>query len=404
MRILILTQHFTPEITAARSRLHPIAELLAKRGHEVEVLTAVPNHPQGVIREEFRGKLVARRELDGFRVRHVWVWASPRKTMSTRLRLYGSYATMATIAGFVSSKPDVIFASSPPLPVAAAAMAVAFRHRVPWVMDVRDLWPEVAVVLGELNDSRMIRAAERLEKRLYRSAAAIVTVTDSFCSDIAAKTSDGAKISVIRNGTTPLWLGLGGTEVNRIPLGLPTNRFVWTYAGNVGIAQGLEVAIDAAAELDDGYQLLIIGSGPMLERMKQRAEALPPGRVVFHDLVEPALAAHYLRASDATLVPLASLPEMEKFVPSKLFDCCAVGRPVILAAEGESRQLAERAGAVYPVPPGDPGALATAVRELRSDPELRKELGERGSAFASQFLRERQIGRLEEVLRAVAED
>lgn len=398
MRVLIFSQHFTPEITAARSRLHPIAELLAARGHEVEVLTAVPNHPQGVVQEGFRHKVSVRRELDGFGVRYMWVRASPKKTVWNRLLLYGSYATTATLAGFVSRRPDVIFASSPPLPVAAAARAVAIRHRVPWVMDVRDLWPEAAVILGELTNRRMIRFAERLERRLYASAAAIVTVTDAFRSDIAAKTEDEGKISVVHNGTTPLWLDMGEAEVSRSELGLPADRFVWTYAGNVGIAQGLEVAVDAAAQLGEGFQLLIIGGGPMLDDIKARADKLPPGRVAFRGLVEPALAAKYLRASDATLVTLAARPELAKFVPSKLFDCCAVGRPVILAAEGESRQLAAEAEAVYAVPPGDPGALADAVRTLQGDASLRQRLGERGRTFAMDFLRERQIEQLERIL------
>ena len=402
MRVLILTQHFTPEITAARSRLHPIAELLAARGHEVEVLTAVPNHPQGVIQEGFRHKAVVRRRLDGFDVRYVWVRASPRKTMANRLLLYGTYATMATLAGFASRRPDVIFASSPPLPVAAAARAIAIRHRVPWVMDVRDLWPEAAVVLGELSNERMIRAAERLERRLYASAAAIVTVTDAFRSDIAERTDDDAKISVIRNGTTPLWLDMSNAEVSREQLGLASDRFIWTYAGNVGIAQGLEAAVEAAALLDDEVQLLIIGSGPVLDAVKARAADLPPGRVSFHGLVEPALAAQYLRASDATLVSLAARPELAKFVPSKLFDCCAVGRPVILAAEGESRQLAADAEAVCPVAPGDPAALADAVRRLAADSDLRERLGRQGRSFAMQFLRERQIEQLEQVLQEAA--
>jgi glycosyltransferase involved in cell wall biosynthesis len=398
MRVLILTQHFTPEITAARSRLHPIAELLAARGHEVEVLTAVPNHPQGVVEPEFRRKLVAHRELDGFDVRYVWVRASPNKTMVNRLLFYGSYAAMATLAGAFSRRPDVIFASSPPLPVAAAARALAVRHRVPWVMDVRDLWPEAAVVLGELSNERLIRAAERLERRLYASAAAIVTVTDAFRSDIAAKTGDAAKISVIPNGTTRMWIEAGEAEPDREGLGLPADRFVWTYAGNVGIAQGMEAAVDAAAELGEGFQLLIIGAGPQLDEVKTRAEALPPGQVAFEGLVQPDLAARYLRASDATLVSLAARPELAKFVPSKLFDCCAVGRPVILAAEGESRRLAADSEAVYPVSPGDPPALAAAVRELAADAGLRERLGASGREFAKRYLRERQIEELEQVL------
>ncbi len=398
MRVLILTQHFPPEITAASARIHPIARMLAKRGHDVEVLTAVPNHPEGVIQEGFRHRAVVRRELDGFVVRHVWVHASPHKTLRSRVLFYGTYAAMATLAGSASRRPDVVFASSPPLPVAAAASMVAARHRVPWVMDVRDLWPEAAVVLGELNNPRMIRAAERLERCLYASAAAIVTVTEPFRADIVAKTENAAKISVIPNGTTQLWMRAGNTEVDRSELAMPEDRFVWTYAGNVGIAQDLETAVSAAAELGEEYQLLVIGGGPLLERVKEQARGVGSGQVAFRDPVQPAQAARFLRASDATLVPLGAQPALSKFVPSKLFDCCAVGRPVILAAGGESLRLVAEAEAAYPVAPGQPGDLAAAVRALREDWGLRERLGRQGRAFAAGYLRERQVERLEHVL------
>jgi glycosyltransferase involved in cell wall biosynthesis len=199
-----------------------------------------------------------------------------------------------------------------------------------------------------------------------------------------------------------MWIEAGEVDPDRAGLGLPADRFVWTYAGNVGIAQGMEAAVDAAAELGDGFQLLIIGAGPQLDAVKARAEDLPAGQVAFHGLVEPSLAARYLRASDATLVSLAARPELAKFVPSKLFDCCAVGRPVILAAEGESRRLAADSGAVYPVAPGDPAALAAALRELAGDPGLRERLGASGREFASRYLRERQIEALERVLEGAA--
>lgn len=401
MRILILTQHFTPEVTAARSRLHPIAELLARGGDEVEVICEVPSHPEGVVQQGYRRRAVVKRELDGFQVRHVWVRASPAKTTASRLLFYGTYAVMGTVVGSLRRRPDVVLCSSPPLPAAAAAALVAARHRVPWVFDVRDPWPEAAVALGELTNPRMIRVAERLERRLYVSAAAIVTVTEPFRADIAAKADDPAKITVIPNGTTPMWLEAGEAEVDRAALDLPEDRFVWTYAGNVGIAQGLEAAIEAADQLGDGFQLMVIGEGPLLGRLRERAKALAPGQVVFRDLMQPAEAARHLRASDASLVPLGAQPELAKFVPSKLFDCCALGRPVIVAAAGEAPRLVAESEAALTVPPEDAAALAAAVRRLRDEPELGARLGERGREFAAGYLRERQVDRLREVLRAV---
>lgn len=398
MRILIFSQYFTPEVTAARARVHPIAQHLAERGHTVEVICEVPNHPEGVVQEGYRGRLQVRRELDGFGVRHVWVRTSPVKTMRSRALLYGTYTAAAMVAGGTGPRPDVILVSSPPLPAAVAAATVAKRFRAPWVMDIRDPWPEAAVALGELSNARVIDLLERLEKRLYASAAAIVTVTEPFRADIAAKVDDPGKITIVPNGTTRKWMEAGEADVNRAELDLPADRFVWTYAGNLGIAQGLGAAVEAAAKLGDGYQLQLVGAGPVRERLEARAAQLPAGAVVFRGLVEPEMAARYLRASDANLVSLGAQPELSKFVPSKLFDCCAVGRPVILSAAGEPQRLAAAADSALPIPPEDSAALVDALRQLQAEPELRTRLSANGRGFAAGYLREDQVARLESVL------
>ncbi len=398
MRILLISQYFAPEVTAASFRMVPIAEMLAERGHEVEVICEAPNHPEGVFHDGFGRRPLQRREASGYSVRHVWVRTSPVKTTRTRLAFYGSFASAATLAGLSTRRPDVIFSTSPPLPATAAAMAVGRLRRAPWVMDVRDLWPEAAVALGELTNPRVIRAMERLERRLYGSATAITTVTEPFRERIAAKTDEPGKISVIPNGTTRMWVEAGEQDPEREALGVPAEPFVWTYAGNLGIAQGLETAVGAARLLGDGFRLELVGDGPRRESLKEAAAGLPEGAVAFRGLVAPAEAARRLRASDAILVSLGDEPELRMFVPSKMFDGCAVGRPVILAAEGESRRLGEAAQAVLPVGPGDPEALAGAVRRLREDAGLRERLVERGRPFAAEHLRERQVERLEQVL------
>jgi glycosyltransferase involved in cell wall biosynthesis len=398
LRVLIFSQYFTPEVTAARARVHPIAQYLAERGHEVEVICELPNHPEGVVQEGYRGKVQVRRSFDGFGVRYVWVKTSPVKTTLSRLLLYGTYTASATVGGVLGRRPDVILVSSPPLPAAVAAMSVALRFRVPWVMDVRDPWPEAAVALGELSDPRVIRLLERLEKRLYRSAAAIITVTEPFRADIAGKVVDPGKITIVPNGTTRRWIEAGEGDIDRAELDLPSDRFIWTYAGNLGIAQGLGTAVEAAGKLGAGFQLQLVGAGPVREKLEARVAELPADTVVFRGLVEPALAARYLRASDANLVSLGAQPELSKFVPSKLFDCCAVGRPVILSAAGEPQRLAAAAEAAIPIPPEDRDALVGALRKLRDDPGLRAKLSADGRKFAQGYLREDQVQRLETVL------
>jgi colanic acid biosynthesis glycosyl transferase WcaI len=402
VRVLVFSQFFPPEVTAGAVRVQGFADALCAAGHDVTVVCEMPNHPTGVVLPAYRGRLVRRRRAGRLRAWYVAVLTSPVKSTRTRLMFYASYAGMAGAAGLLSRRHDVILASSPPLPVGAAAALVARRQRAPWVLDVRDLWPDAAVAAGELSDPRMLGFAQGLERRLYKAATAITTTTEPFRQDILQRTAPGARVAVLPNGTTRLWLDAGDFEVDRRALGLPEDRFVWAYAGNVGLVQGLEVAIDAAVQLGDDFQLLIVGDGPMRAALEARSRQLPPGRVAWRPLVPPEIAARYLGASDALLVSLAGHPILSSFVPSKLFDYCAVGRPVIVAAGAEPRRLATGAAAGLGVAPGDSDALAAAVRRLRDDPALRERLGTAGRAFATANLRERQNERMCELLEEVA--
>ena len=402
MRVLVLSQYFTPELTAGAARVHAFAARLAAVGHAVHVICEVPNHPTGVIAEGYGRRPFETRSLDGFDVTYVWVPASTNKTTRSRLAAYGSYAAMASVRGALSRRPDVVFASSPPLPVGAAGRAVALIHRVPFVLDVRDLWPAAAVAVGELRGERAIRAASRLEHSLYRHAAAITTPSERSREQMAEAGVDLDKIHLLPSGTTQEWLDLGEIQVERAPLGLSDEEFVWTYAGNIGLAQDLGSAIRAAAELGTGYRLVVVGDGPLLTDMQELAARVAPDRVRFTGLVPRAASGRYLRASDALLVSLAKAPGLEYAVPSKLYDCCAVGRPVVVAASGEARRLASAHGIALTVAPGDPGSLAAAVRRLRDDGHLRDELGAAGKRFAQEHLREHQADRLAAILASVS--
>lgn len=397
MRILIVSQYFEPELTAASIRIGAFARGLAAAGHEVDVLCEVPNHPVGVVAAGYSGKLKVDREEDGFRVRHVWVHASPSKRARHRLLSYASFAAMATTAGSAMPRPDVIVASSPPLSVGVVGALLASRFRVPLVFDVRDLWPEVAVALGELPEGPVLRFAERLERWLYRRADAVTTPTRPFRDHIAAVAGPGTSAEVVGNGTDARWIAAGQAEPDRASAGLDASRFSWTYAGNIGLSQDLGTAIAAASELGDGFDLLLLGDGtskPALEAMAASSN----GSVRFRDSVPAEQAMQIMRASDALLVSLADRPELGRSVPIKLYDSCAVGRPVVLAAPGEPRRLAGESGAALVVPPEDPGALAAAIRRLRDDPELARSIADAGVDFARANLRELGVAELEALL------
>lgn len=398
MRVLIVTQYFSPELTAASLRLEPIAAGLARRGHEVEVVCEFPSHPHGIIPPEYRGRVRVRESGGGYAVTRVWTRASPSKRARARLASYASFAVAATAAGATLSRVDAILASSPPLPVGEVGSLLARRHRCPWVLDVRDLWPQAPLALGELEPGRASRVAEALERHLYRAADAVTTPTPSFAAHIAAIAGERDKVHVIANGTTREWLAAGEAEPDREAAGLPADRFVWTYAGNLGLSQDLEVAIEAAALLGEGYELLLLGDGTRREALERYAAERPGGIVRFRDAVPPVEAMAIMRASDALLVALADVPALGRSIPVKLYDSCAIGRPVIVAAPGEVRALAEQQRAGLTIDPGDPAALAAAVRSLASSAATRERLATSGREFARQSLRETGVEQIEGVL------
>ena len=401
MRILIATQYFAPEVTAAPLRLEPLAAGLAARGHQVEVVCEIPNHPRGIVHPGFPRRPLTTRERDGYRVRYVWVRASPSKRARARLAAYATYAFSATAIGSALSRPDVVFASSPPLSVGAVGAALATRYRVPLVFDVRDLWPQIALALGELEPGPVARGAARLERWLYRHSVAVTTPTAAFRDHIAAIAGSAEKVHVLANGTTRAWLAAGEGPSDRGSIGLPDDVFVWTYAGNLGLSQDLEAAIEAAALLGDDYALLLLGDGTSRQRLEELAAGRGAGTVLFMDSVPVAEAMQIMRASDALLVSLAAHVELGRSVPVKLYDSCAVGRPVIVAAPGEPRRLMQEAGAALTLDPGDPVALADAVSSLRDDSALGERLADAGRSFAAKHLREDGVEQLERLLEEV---
>jgi putative colanic acid biosynthesis glycosyltransferase WcaI len=397
LRILIATQYFIPEITAGANRVHAFASGLTARGHEVEVLCEVPSHPAGIVEPGYGRRFVDRREMDGFTVNYVWVRTSPSKARRVRIENYGSYAATATLVGAGKRGVDTVIASSPPLPVGMVGASLALRHRVPWILDVRDVWPDLALVVGEVTEtSTLLRLARRLEHSLYRSATAITTTSEGFAKKIAGR-GGGEKVTLIPNGTTEVFLEEGRRPADRSAVD-DSEEFVWTHAGNLGLVHGLDAAVGAAGELGAGFRLLLLGEGPRRAALQRMAEEAPEANVAFRRPVPVAECAKVMRASDALLVSVSGMRGLEATVASKLYDCCAVGRPVIVAAEGETRRLAEEAEIALCLPPDDVQALASAVRELRESPELRERLASRARAFAEANSRERGVETLARVL------
>jgi glycosyltransferase involved in cell wall biosynthesis len=393
LRVLLLSQYFPPEVGATQSRMQSFAEYLAARGHEVTVVSEFPNHPQGVIPPEYRGRLIEDDRSNPYRVLRVWVKASEEKTQATRIAFYLSYMALATAVAPLVGRVDVVLATSPPLFTGVAGLAIARLKRAAFVLDVRDLWPAAAISLLQISAGHELRAAEALERLLYRDAAAVVAVTEPFCDHVDAIRGRPPRTALVPNGTLERFFDEG--DVERLA---PDDRFLVTFAGTLGIAQALPSVLDAAERLDGSVQFAFVGDGPIRESLVADAERRRLDNVSFHEQRPLEEIPPILHGSDALLVTLSGHPTFADFVPSKLIDCMAAGRPVILSAAGEAVRLLERAGAGVVVAPEDPDALADAVRRLAAHPEEARAMGERGRSFAGKRLRSVQAARLEQVL------
>jgi glycosyltransferase involved in cell wall biosynthesis len=397
LRILLFSQYFPPEVGATQTRMQTFAEYLAERGHRVTVVAEFPNHPQGVIPPEYRGRIVEVDRSNAYRVIRVWVNASPDKTQLTRLSFYLSFMGLATAVAPAAGRADVVLATTPPLFTAVAGLAVARLNRAPFVLDVRDLWPAAATSLMQISPGWQSTVAEAIERRLYRSAAAVVAVTAPFCRHIDRIRGAEPKTALIPNGTLPQFF-VDGDHDPAHRLGVPRGRFLVTFAGILGIAQALPAVVEAAARLNGDAEIALVGDGPMKQIVAELVREQGLHNVTLHPQVPLEEIPPILAASDALLVPLSAHPTFEQFVPSKMVDFMATGRPVILSAAGESARLLEQAGGGVVVPPESPDELAAAVRWLAAHPGEAAEMGRRGREYAGTQLRSAQAERLERLL------
>ncbi len=409
MKILYLSQYFPPEVGATQARAYDMATGLIRAGHHVTMLTEVPNHPEGVIRPEYRGRFFFREALDDIDVIRVWVKTSSVKRLSTRLHFYLSYMVSATLAGVLIARRgyDLLYATSPPLFVGGAALALSTLKRIPLVFEVRDLWPESAVALGELRNPRFIRWSTWLEERCYRRAQRIVVVTKGIQASLVERGLPAGKLVFVPNGSNTELFYPQPEAVSglRRKLGLES-CFLVIYAGIHGVAQGLETVLEAAHRLSDDPQIhfLLVGDGPSKSHLLQLKEALRLSNVTMLEGQARESIPAYLSAADVALVPLRKVELFKGALPSKMLDAWACSVPVILGVNGEAKEVLMESGAGLHVEPEDPIQLAQAIKRLKENPLLGKEFGSKGRDFVMRhYDRKRLAERLEKVLREVTE-
>ena len=401
MKILYLSQYFPPEMGAPAARVSELSRLWVKAGHDVTVLTGFPHYPTGVVPQEYRAKLrrlIIREDFDGARVERTWLAAFPNRKTWERILSHASFTVSAALRGSFLDSSDVVIATSPQLLGCLAGLWISILKRVPLVFEVRDLWPESLTLDANSRFNRMVRKVlSKISNLLYRRSRHIVVVTPAFKKYLIEHYNVAPeKISIVMNGVDPDVFTPNGETDSVVKEFQLDGRFVVSFIGILGNAHGLSTVAYAAARLQETQPqvlLLLVGEGADKSNVQAlvREMGLKNLRVIGQQPRSkiPAL----IRASSACMVLLKKSEVFKTVIPSKVFEFMACGRPVILGAEGQARELVKTADCGVCVPPEDSAALAGAIEQLYSDGELRRRLGGNGRNYAVRCLAREQTAR-----------
>lgn len=382
LRVVLLTHYFPPEVGAPQARLYELATRAAAAGLAVTVVTGFPNYPNGVVPDGYRGRFRMEEAMGGIRVIRTSVYATPNRGFVRRILNHLSFAASSLAAAGRAGPADILFVESPPLFTGLAVLAYRRLKGAPYVFNVSDIWPESAVQLGALRSRWAVRMAEALEMHLYRKAARVSVVTPGMLERLAARGIPREKLFLLTNGVdTDLYRPAAPSAELARKLGLEGKK-VFLYAGTHGLAQGLDVMLEAARQTTDPDVLYVFaGEGAEKQALMEKASAERAGNVRFLANQPKSVMPDLLNLAYATIVPLKKLDLFKSALPSKMFESMATAKPIVASVWGEAAGLVEKAGCGIVVPPEEPEALREAVKKLAADPELARELGEKGRVY-----------------------
>ena len=407
MHILFLTDNFPPEVNAPASRTHEHCRLWVAAGTQVTVITCAPNFPKGRVFDGYRNWLWQQEMVDGIRVIRVWSYITANEGFIKRVLDYTSYMLMAFIASFFVRRVDVVVGTSPQFFTAVAGWAVGAVKRIPFVFELRDLWPESIKAVGAMKESAAIRGFERLELFLYQRAERIVSVTHSFRQTLIKRGIDGGKIDVITNGVDiDRFTPRAKDAALERELGLD-GCFVAGYIGTQGMAHALETLLHAMYELQQhpegaDIRLLLLGDGARHGELEREADRLELRNVRFIDTVSKDQVTRYWSLLDVSIIHLRKTPLFTTVIPSKLFECMGMGIPVLHGVAGESADIVLNEGAGIVFEPENTAQLVEGLLRLKGDEGLRLQLREAGLSAANRYDRRALAKRMLSSLRTLS--
>ncbi len=383
MRILFLSHYFPPEVNAPASRTYEHCREWVKNGHEVTVVTCVPNHPKGSVYDGYRNKFFQWETRDGIRVLRVWTYLAANKGFLKRTLNYISYMVSVIFAVPLLCQSDIVISTSPQFFNGLAGYFVSRLKRIPWILEIRDLWPESILAVGAIKNKTVIRLLENLELFAYRKADLIVPVTKAFKIHIEGRGIRPKKIKVLVNGANlSFYKPLARENELSTEFGL-SGKFVVSYFGTHGMAHGLETILEAAMELRDREEILflLVGSGAEREKLLSIRDQAGQKNVLMLEQQKKERMPLLWAASDVSMVLLKRTDLFKTVIPSKIFESMAMEKPIILGVEGESAGIIQEAESGLCIQPQNSSDLGKAILFLYEHPEECIRLGTNGRKY-----------------------
>jgi glycosyltransferase involved in cell wall biosynthesis len=390
MKILYVSQHYPPEMGALAGRAAELSRHWALLGHGASVLTAFPNHPTGVVIPEYRDKfkrIFYREQVDGVDVVRTWLLPYPNRRPMERVLNYGSFCVSASVRGAFLQRPDVVIGTSPPLPIAIAGYNVGRVKRVPFIFEVRDLWPESLEGVGlGAEHSRIYKVVASIVRFLYKHSDHIVVVTPAFKDYLNSTWGvPMEKMSVVVNGveTDRFAPEPASLQILR-EFGVAAGKFVASYIGTMGMAHGLETVLEVAQLLrttSPEIVLLLVGEGGNREELVRVARERQLTNVIFTGQQPREKIPEIINSSDVCLALLKNQEVFKTVIPTKMLEFMSCGRPVVLGVGGQAEKILGEADAGISVEAENPAAIAEAIRTMHANPELRARFGSNGRRY-----------------------
>lgn len=384
MNILILTHYFPPEVNAPASRTYEHCKAWVSMGHDVTVVTCAPNHPDGVLYPGYRNRAWQQEWCDGVRVFRLWTLLAANQGFALRTANYLSYMLAALIAAPFVPRADIVISTSPQFFCGLAGWGVSKIKGAPWVLEIRDLWPDTISAVGAVRNSRLLRTLEAMETWAYRNADKVVALTEAIREHIRDRGVPEHRIEVITNGVDlSAFRGQPKDELLAEHLGI-RGRFVVGYLGTHGMCHKLETILEAAKLLQDDPRIcfLMAGGGAERARLLSLRDDMGLQNVVMLPQQPKERMPALWSVLDASVVPLRRSNLFRTVIPSKIFESMAMARPILLGVEGESCRIIEQTGSGIAITPENAEELAAAVLTLANDPELALSMGRRARKTA----------------------